>query len=179
MCPRSVEHYSFRRDDCLFLDANIWLFVYGPRQPKNKTEIYSDALNRILKAGSSIFIDFLVLSEVINAYSRIRWHLLAPRCTFKAFRNSALFVPTAEEIADYIRRIVRMCSQIEACYDTLHVEALMNEYEVGGFDFNDQVVGKLCKDRGWTLVTDDGDFYAQGISVLTANRRLLQSNRLV
>jgi predicted nucleic acid-binding protein len=177
--PVSVESYPFKKDDCLFLDANIWMFVYGPKQPKDKTDIYSDALDRILKAGSSIFIDFLVLSEVINAYSRIRWKLVCPSCTFKVFRNGPQFIPTAEEIADYVRRIIRMCSRIESGYEIIDVEALMDEYQGGGFDYNDQVFRELCKNKGWTLVTDDGDFDAQEISVLTANERLLRSGRSV
>ena len=61
-----------------------------------------------------------------------------------------------------------MCSQIESRYESVDVEAWMNEYETGGYDFNDQVIRDLCKSKGWTLVTDDGDFDAQGISVLTA-----------
>ena len=174
--PVSVEHYVFQEDDCVFLDANIWLFVYGPQQPKDKTRIYSDALSRILKARCRIYIDILVVSEVINAYARIRWRLSVPQPPFKVFRNSPQFVPIAEEIADYVRRIADMCSQIESRYETVDVEAWMNEYETGGYDFNDQVIRDLCKSKGWTLVTDDGDFDAQGISVLTGNAGLLRSS---
>ena len=160
--PVSVEQYAFQADDCLFLDANIWLFVYGPQQPKDKTDIYSDALSRILKARSSIYIDILVVSEIVNAYARMRWRLNASHIPFKKFRNSSQFVPIAEEIADYVRRIVSLCSQIKGHYGTVDVEAWMNEYETGGYDFNDQVIRDLCKSKGWMLITDDADFDAKG-----------------
>ena len=68
-----------------------------------------------------------------------------------------------------------MCFQIESRYETVDVEAWMNEYETGEYDFNDQVIRDLCKRKGWKLVTDDGDFDAQGIPVITANAGLLRS----
>lgn len=49
----------------------------------------------------------------------------------------------------------------------------MNEYQVGGSDFNDQVIREVCKSNGFKLLTDDGDFDTQGLTVLTANSRLL------
>ena len=58
-----------------------------------------------------------------------------PRPLFKVFRNSPQFVPIAEEIADYVRRITDMCSQIESRYESVDVEAWMNEYETGGVRF--------------------------------------------
>lgn len=170
-----VEHHVFQKSDRVFLDANIWLFLYGPQQPKDKTEIYSDALNRMLTARSRIYIDLFVVSEVINAFARMRWRLNETKRPFKKFRNSTEFIPIAEEIADYVRRIVKMCSRIENSYGEINVAGWMDEYETGGHDFNDQVIRDLCKKRGWTILTDDGDFAASGVSVLTANCNLLQT----
>lgn len=47
----SVEDYHFRQTDDLFLDANIWLFIVGPRQNRYKTSVYSSAFRRLLEAG--------------------------------------------------------------------------------------------------------------------------------
>jgi len=44
---------------------------------------------------------------------------------------------------------------------------------MGNSDFNDLVLVELCRSKGFMLVTDDGDFKGKGITVLTANRRLL------
>ena len=171
----SVQNYRFRKTDDLFLDANIWLFIYGPPQNRYKTDVYSSAFRRLLRARSKIFADVLVISEVINAYARIRWRLSSMRnIGFKVFRNSSAFGPIAKEITDDVRRIVEHCSRIESGFGSVDIDGLMDEYEDGGSDFNDQIIRELCRSKGLKLITDDGDFNSQGIAVLTANQRLLR-----
>ena len=169
-----VEYYAFTSEDELFLDTNIWLFIYGPQDPAStQMYAYSSAFRHILEARSRIYIDALVISEFINAYARQQWYLIAPDTKFKEFRNSPLFNPVAQEIADNTKRVLNHCSRIESRFETLDIDGLMNEYAEGGVDFNDQVIRKLCNSRGLKLVTDDVDFGGQGISIITANRRLL------
>lgn len=171
----SVQNYRFRKTDGLFLDANIWLFIVGPLQNRYKTAVYSSAFRRILEAGSKIFVDVLVISEVINRYARTKWHLSPSRnVRFKEFRNSSEFGPIAKGIADDVRRIVEHCSRIESGFGSVDIDGLMDEYEDGGSDFNDQIIRELCRSKGLKLITDDGDFNSQGIAVLTANQRLLR-----
>ena len=176
MTPRalSVEHYGFQPGDELFLDANIWLFIFGSQNPGNaRTHVYSSAFRRILEAKSRIYIDVLVASEFINTYARLQWRLSAPGEEFKAFRNSPDFRPVAREIADNVKRVLSHCSRVESGFDALDADDLLDEYAQGGADFNDQVIRNLCRSRSLKLITDDRDFNGQGIAVLTANRRLL------
>lgn len=170
----SVEDYNFRQTDDLFLDANIWLFIYGPPQNRYKTDVYSSAFRRILEAGSKILVDVLVISEVINTYARTKWRYSYSKMKFKKFRNSSKFDPIAKEIADDVRRIVGHCSRIESGFGFVDIGRLIDEYEAGRSDFNDQVIRELCRSKGLKLITDDGDFNSQGIAVLTANQRLLR-----
>jgi predicted nucleic acid-binding protein len=177
MTPKAmaVAGYDFKPDDALFLDANIWLFIFGPQRPGDaKAAVYSQALARILAAKSSIYIDVLVLSEFINTCARLKWQLVAPHIKpFKAFRKSPDFKPVARDIADEVKRVMHLCSRIENGFDAFDVDGLIDEYAAGDSDFNDQVIAALCKRKGLKLVTDDGDFSAQGIPVVTANKRLL------
>lgn len=170
-----VASYDFKPEDELFLDANIWLFVYGPQRPGDaKAAVYSLALSKILAAQSRIYIDVLVLSEFINTYARLKWKLVAPHVKqFKAFRNSPDFKPVAQGIAADVKRVLNFCSRIENGFEALDMNDLMDGYAAGDSDFNDQVIAALCKRKGLKLVTDDGDFSVPGISVLTANKRLL------
>ena len=65
MTPRalSVEHYGFQPGDELFLDANIWLFIFGSQNPGNaRTHVYSSAFRRILEAKSRIYFILMSLS---------------------------------------------------------------------------------------------------------------------
>ena len=171
----SVEKYDFQSQDELFLDANVWLYVYGPQNPKSYwVKVYSKAFERILIAKSCIYIDILVVSEFINTYARLKWNLNAPHIkAFKTFRKSDDFKTIAREIADNTKRVLGHCSKIESDFKTLRIDNLMNDYAAGYSDFNDQVITELCKRKGLKLITNDSDFKGQDITILTANKKLL------
>ena len=171
----SVNNYNFTSKDKLFLDANIWLFLHGPQQspvrPRVKT--YSQAFKRILNAKSQIHIDVLIVSEFINSYARIMWRNSKSNMDFKSYRNSVQFKRIAQNIAADVKIVLQHCSPIESGFAKLEMNDLLDDYAVGGFDLNDQVIAQLCKDKGLTLMTNDGDFKGQDVTILTANRRLL------
>ena len=87
-----LKDYRFTSDDELFLDANVWLLIHGPQKPGRdaRTDNYSTAFRRMLEAGSRIYIDVVVLSEIINRWARFHYQEsdCAPKMSFKAFRNS-------------------------------------------------------------------------------------------
>ena len=75
----AVSNYNFTSRDKIFLDANIWLYLYGlPKLKSRWRPIYNTVFNDILKANSQIYIDVLVVSEFINAYARIKQKVVAP-----------------------------------------------------------------------------------------------------
>ena len=169
-----VNDYNFTFQDRLFLDTNIWFYLYGPKGSKSHwVQIYSNVFNRILSAKSSIYIDVLVLSEFINTYARTQWRFVARHIeSFKAFRNSSHFKPVAQEIGAKVKSILGHCSRIESGFSTLAIDDLITDYAAGNSDFNDQVITEICRSSGLTLITHDRDFKGQGITILTANRLL-------
>ena len=61
--PAPVNEYIFTSEDRLLLDTNVWLLVYGPQKPgaaDARVPVYSNAVKRILNAGSSVCIDGLM-----------------------------------------------------------------------------------------------------------------------
>jgi len=175
----AVNSYNFTSDDELLLDTNIWLFVYGPQRPGDKrVAAYSEALAKILAAGSKIYIDVLIVSEFINTYSRLKWNVMGnPHGEFKRFRKSQDFKLIAQDIAADIQQILKHCLRIENGFETLAINELIAEYAVGNSDFNDQIITELCQKKKLKLITDDSDFRAQGVLVMTANKRLLSSQQ--
>ena len=173
---KDIESYVFKPTDELLLDANIWLFVYGPGyDPDNRrVKVYSRALSKMLKAKSRIYIDVLIVSEFINRYARMKHNILNPGVRFnKRIRQSAAFKPIARDIAADIRRVLKYSTRVESGFAALDINALITEYEKGNSDFNDQVLADLCRSKDLMLVTDDGDFKDYGLPVMTANRHLL------
>ena len=166
-----VRHYNFTSQDKLFLDTNIWLYLYGPQKPGNRwARIYSTTFSRILNAKSRIYIDVLVVSEFINSYARLKWKLVASHYgNFKNFRSSPHFKSVAQDIAADAKRVIDHCSRIESSFVTLAIDDLLTEYAAGDSDFNDQVITELCKSNGLTLITNDRDFRRQEIPILTVN----------
>lgn len=170
-----VKQHNFASTDKLFLDANIWFYLFGPHQPGNSSvRTYSDVFNCILSAQSQIYIDVLVVSEFINTYARRKWRLISPHFnSFKVFRNSSDFKPVAQDIAADVKQIMQHCSQIGSGFAVLGIDDLLNDYATGDFDFNDQVMTEIGKRNGFTLITNDSDFKTQEIPILTANQSLL------
>ena len=170
-----IRYYNFTAQDKLFLDANIWLYLYGPPKPRSYWRpIYTSVFNRMVRAKSRIYIDVLVVSEFINAYARLGWRDASsyPNA-FKTFRSSSDFKTVAQNIATHVQQIMKHCTRIESGFVTLPMDDLLADYISGDFDFNDQVITEICKSNGFTLITNDGDFKTQEIPVLTANSKLL------
>ncbi|RKU17170.1 PIN domain-containing protein [Candidatus Poribacteria bacterium] len=173
--PADVWNYNFTSQHKLFLDANVWVYLYGPQgQKQSKVNVYSRTFRHILKAKSRIYIDVLALSEFINTYARLKWRTGTPPIpSFKVFRNSQHFKPVAKDITVKVKQILKNCLRIESEFETLEIGDLLKDYAIGGLDFNDQVITELCKSNGFMLITDDRDFKTQEIPILTANRSLL------
>lgn len=171
----NIRSYDFSFNDELLLDTNVWLSVYGPQKPGDaKAEIYSQAFSKILAAKSDIYIDVLIVSEFINTYARLKWRLVTPHVKeFKLFRKSPDFKPVAQDIAADIRRVLQHCKRVESGFESLAIDAVIDQYAAGESDFNDQILADLCQRNGLALVTHDGDFKDCGCPVITANIRLL------
>lgn len=174
-----IESYTFSETDALLFDANIWLYIYGPQRqlyPRLRST-YTLAFRRIRSANIRMFIDVLVLSEFINAYSRFVYKNL-PSATkpaeFKTFRNSADFKPIAEDIAKYSRRILEKAERIETGFESVDLLPIMSDYAAGEKDFNDQILAELCRTKGLKLVTHDADFQGEDLKIITGNPQLLR-----
>jgi len=172
-----LRNYYFSDSDALLVDTNIWLYLYGPQQPKDwRPRVYSQALKWILKARSTMFVDVLVLSEFVNRYARFEydlWKTASGTDDFKTFRKSLDFQPVGKAIAAAVRRIINQARCIETGTESIDMNSFLTDYEARCPDFNDQVIVELCRKNGLKLLTHDGDFKDSGIPVITANKRLL------
>ena len=169
-----ISTHAFTPNDELLLDTNIWLSIYGFAKPgDHRSVIYSKALSEMLAANCRICVDVLILSEYVNAYARFRYNLLNTSAVFKNFRKGADFKPIAADIAGDVRQILKHCERIESDLPDVDIGELIDDFEKGDSDFNDQVLVELCKRRNLTLVTHDADFRDRGLTVLTANKNLL------
>ncbi len=172
-----VASYGFAESDSFFVDTNIWIYVYAPQSPDDwKTRTYSKALAKMFTARSRIFIDAMVLSEFVNRYSRLAYNLFTAAGStleFKKYRQSSDFKPVAKEIESSVRRILKQCQRTESGFLDCDIDSLLTKYGQGDSDFNDELTVELCRSKGFKLITHDHDFKDCGLTLLTANNRLL------
>ncbi|MBC6477520.1 MAG: PIN domain-containing protein [Hormoscilla sp. GM7CHS1pb] len=173
-----IEDYKFSNSDEVLFDANVWLYIYGPtgnRYPRLRAK-YTLALRQIRSVGGQIFLDGFVLSEFINAYARFvynEWPLATKPEQFKSFRNSDEFKPVAKEIVTKSRRLLKKCQQTGSGFESINLDPIFSKYATGGADFNDMMLAELCQTKGLKLVTHDSDFKDDNLTIITANRKLL------
>ena len=170
-----ARSHPFSDSDAILVDANIWLYLYGPASTSATwAGTYSSVFSRILSAGSLLFLDVLILSEFINRFARLEMRRLQPgQYNFKAFRGSADFPPVARSIGSQVNQILMVCRPVDHPFSEWKLSDLLNDFGSGTVDWNDQLVAENCSKHGFALLTNDSDFTEGGISVFTANSRLL------
>lgn len=99
----------------VFFDANILIYLFGPTGKAQRTleNNYSTIYSEILKRGLGAFVNFVVISEVVNRTLRINWFEYLDRqsltkedFSFKAYRNSEEGQEAQEDIATMIKEVI-------------------------------------------------------------------------
>lgn len=170
----SIETYDFPPEKGYFFDTNIWLYIYGPiGWPDQKSAVYSKALREIRNSDGTIYINCMIISEFINAFSRIEFKQQTTHSRYKDFRNSISFRPVAEDIASNVKKILRNTLACDPDLRVIDLPEIMRFFEQGKYDFNDLVFAEICRAKGLMFVTHDKDFSELGVEILTANEKLL------
>jgi len=169
--------YTFKKAEPLLLDTNVWLYLNPAPSDRatGHTADYSAALKRILAAGSWLVLDAMILSEYLNRYCRIEWSALhrAAEPDFKRFRKSPAFQTVGQGAATFARSMLKLCTCHDHPFSTADVMRVLADFEAGSSDFNDGLLAETCRHHNWKLVTNDSDFTAGGIEILTTNPKLL------
>lgn len=186
-----IRKCEFTKDDCLFLDTNVWIYIHYGIYSKNADQRernrfykrwYTNAFNKMREKGSKIFVDALVLSEFINRYSHLEYDRMMPdikrepnKNNYKIFRNSKDGRDTAQAIVINTNKILKEAQFCNLDYSFIRhrLSAHLEDYKKYNSDFNDLIYIDLCRNNGYKLVTHDGDFKNCDIHILTANNELL------
>jgi predicted nucleic acid-binding protein len=172
---RDARSYRFAATDSLLPDANFWLYLYAPQPPSATWAVnaYSAIYKSLLTAKARLFLDVLILSEFINSYARLEWNIAATGQDFKTFRKSSAFKTVAQDIANRANRILKDAVPLDHHFTNWKLADLLNDFSTGGFDCNDQLLVESCRKHSLSLLTNDADFTEGGLTVYTANNRLL------
>jgi predicted nucleic acid-binding protein len=174
----SIDSYDFPADKNFFFDTNIWLYIYGPiGWAYQRSDIYSKALKEIKNSNGTIYINCMIISEFINAFSRIEFKQQSEFSRYKDFRNSPSFRAIAQDIAYNVRKILKSTLACDPELQAIDLPEVMDLFEQGKYDFNDLLFAQICRAKNMVFVTHDRDFSELGVEILTANEKLVDKGK--
>ena len=175
----SIESYDFPEGKSYFFDTNIWLYIYGPiGWPDQRSDVYSRALKEIRNSKGTIYINCMIISEFINAFSRIEFKQQSEFTRYKEFRSSLSYRAIAQDIAYNVKKILKSTLACDPELQAINLPEVMDLFEQGKYDFNDLLFAQICRAKGLIFVTHDKDFSELGVEILTANEKLLGKGKV-
>lgn len=166
-----LQDFSQLADRSVFVDANVLIYLFWPTGQFSFEQNYAHVFRNLLRQGNNLFIDFLVVSEVINRVMRIEHQKLSPSMRFKDFRNSQDGKDVVEDIFIIIKNdVLSRFNVVGKSFDKYEIERFINVDEL---DFVDKAIASICTENNLVLLTNDKDFKNSGLDILTGNPRIL------
>lgn len=175
-----VKTYLPKTSDKFLFDTNILIFLYNSLNPdlsETKSDLYSDFLAKIVKAGASLYVSSLNLAEFVNVIIS-REYNIKKDCHSGVylkkidFRNSPDYTYAIEQIKPMVKRILNTFNKISDSFEELAIGDLVDELII---DYNDEYFNYLCNYNEFKIVTDDADYKKLNspLEVVTGNKNLL------
>ncbi len=175
---QNIKDHQFQPDEHLLLDANVWLYTYGPSvfRSGDPNHIYNDALTEIKANKCKIYLILPILSEYIHRYLDKQLQLNGvSKCDLKAFRktdNYKKIMVMIEADAKEILNFVKCCNPV---FENSKACELLDGFLRCALDFNDVIIEDFCRSNPkMILITNDGDFKNCDIPIITANNAMLR-----
>ena len=183
----SATGHALKPGDKLFLDANIWINILSPRVvTPYKIKQYITLFEKILARDDvKIIVPMMLIYELINLIIKdVYFYTFTEKNGLKrdeipsdyykkAFRPSQEYINSFKELTD---EFSSYANHIEFVDDGLGKditkESILNNIDQY-FDFNDNFYYQLALQRGYSIVTDDKDFWREDVIIITANEVLL------
>lgn len=155
----------------IFVDANVLIYLFWPTGQHSFEDNYARVFRNILRQGNNLFVDYLVISEVINRVVRIEHQKINPTQKFKDFRNSQDGKDVLEDIFIIVKNdILNRFNVVGKSFDKKEIESFLIVDEL---DFVDKATVTICFENNLVLLTNDRDFKNSGLDILTGNSRIL------
>lgn len=172
----SLNNYCPSENDKVFIDNNIWLFLFCPigNHKKNIVNAYNNIFLKMVKSKCTIYTSSLILSEFFNTYSRIDFDICKKnnpdlyKNYKRDFRNSEYYTSLSEDICEIINnKILRYSKRLDDNFHSISIDNILIGEK--NFDFNDKYFAKLCEDKDIKILTNDKDFlsFNNDIQIIT------------
>jgi len=174
---KQISAISGRR---VFFDANILIYLFWPSGRYNWERDYSSAFNSLLHQGNELFVDFLVISEIINRAHRIEYekhlrnnNLTIQHFSYKNYRDSVEGQTALSDIYIVVNdSILKNFSIIEKSFNKNVIKSFL---QVDQLDFVDKAILNICIENDYVLCTNDRDYKDSNVDILTSNPAIINN----
>lgn len=162
-----LQEVSQLQNRRVFVDTNVLIYLFWPTGSYAWEQNYARVFGNLLRQGNSLFVDFSVISEIINRILRIEHGKKQPSTKLKDFRNSIEGQNTLSDIYLIVKsNILSQFNVIGKAFSKQDIEQLL---VVDDLDFVDKSTLAICKENAFVLLTNDRDFKNVDIDILTGN----------
>jgi predicted nucleic acid-binding protein len=166
-----LQDYAHLSGKDVFVDANVLIYLFWPTGDYFYEANYARAFNNLRRQGNNLYVDFLVISEVINRVLRDEHKNLNPNQKFKDFRNSQDGKDVIMDIYLLVRdNILKHFKVLGKTFNKTDIEGFLI---VDQLDFVDKATVSICSQNNLVLLTNDRDFKNSGLDILTGNPHIL------
>ncbi len=179
---KSIYQLAPEEGKTYLLDANVWKYILlAPQNPTPLEKAYVDffeaivslASNSMCKKKPAIHINGLIISEVYNALMRSHWDVynkVSAHVTFKGYRTTSDYNANLLSIKTDLRAY-RHCLDLSS--DLVHAPDDILFTMPAFSDYNDHYYFQIARSKGFSIVTNDGDFKYPNVEIITYNNQLL------
>lgn len=164
----------------VFFDANVLIYIFWPSGAYHWESYYSTAFNRLLRQNNGLYVDFIVISEIINRTHRLEYdkHLRSNAISksalpYKQYRNSADGQTALSDIHLMVEtNILDTFTIIGKSFSKAEIQSFLN---LAPLDFADKGILLTCQENECVLLTNDIDYKTADVDLLTSNPAILMN----
>lgn len=166
-----LQDYAHLSGKDIFVDANVLIYLFWATGQHSFESNYARVFRNLLRQGNKLYVDFLVISEVVNRVLRIEHQKLNSNQKFKEFRNSQDGKDVISDIYLIVQNdILSSFKIIGKSFNKIDIEGFLI---VDQLDFVDKATVSVCTENNFVLLTNDRDFKNSGLDILTGNPHIL------
>jgi predicted nucleic acid-binding protein len=172
-----INDISQFKQRSIFFDANILLYLFWSTN-LDWEKTYSSVYNSLIKNNCSMYVDFIVISEVVNRAIRIEYwkhlninNLNGNRFKYKSYRNSDDGEKAISDVYNLIQEKILCDFQIIG--KNFAKKDIIKFLNLNQLDFSDKAIELICRENNFVLLTNDSDFKNSDIDILSENYQLV------
>ena len=176
----SLRNIAAVQNKKVFFDANILIYLFWPSGAKDWEDKYASIFGEIIRQQNELFVDFIVISEIINRAIHIEHekycklnNIIKNDLPFKKYRDSRNGQDALSDIHLIVEtNILDKFTVIGKAFTEAEIQSFLI---VNTLDFADKGILLTCKENACVLLTNDTDYTMADIDILTCHPAILRN----